>query len=279
LIGGLGNQLFQYSAGRALSLRVGAAYRVDILDFKNYKLRNYDLRHFNVQAGIASKAERQIKSSSFLARLGLTGRQDLELYREKSFSYNKEFLILPDGTYLDGYWQSEKYFSDCSAQIRKDLVMTSAPSEANRRILDKIQTSHAVSIHVRRGDYVANRKTNAFHGTCSAEYYRKAVSHICEKVKSDVVCYVFSDDIPWVRENIDLGVEMVFVDGNDDENAFEDMRLMGACLHHVIANSTFSWWGAWLNPSPDKIVVAPLRWFNDESIDTSDLIPEQWVRM
>ena len=279
LLGGLGNQLFQYAAGRALSLRLNVPYKIDISDFENYKLRNYDLSNFNVQAGVATGNDRPAVAQGFLARLFISSSRRIRRYREKSFSFDAGFERLPDNTYLDGYWQSEKYFKAYEEQLRDDFGIIKEPLENNRRLIDSIRGVQAVSVHVRRGDYVTNNKTNAFHGTCTVEYYKNAVSYIRNRLDAEVVCYVFSDDIQWARENLQLGAETVFVDGNGDAFAYEDMRLMSACGHHVIANSTFSWWGAWLNPSPEKIVVAPAQWFSKQSVDTSDLIPERWVRL
>jgi hypothetical protein len=136
----------------------------------------------------------------------------------------------------------------------------------------------AVSIHVRRGDYVSDAGTNRFHGTCSVDYYHDAVDRISGFAPASHF-FVFSDGIDWAKENLRLRQPVTYVDFNDGEKNYEDLRLMSLCKHHIIANSSFSWWGAWLNPNPDKIVIAPKKWFNDPSINTDDLIPNSWLRL
>ncbi|MBS1565210.1 MAG: alpha-1,2-fucosyltransferase, partial [Bacteroidetes bacterium] len=152
------------------------------------------------------------------------------------------------------------------------------PSLANKAVLERVEKTNAVSLHIRRGDYVTVAHTNQLHGTCSIDYYQRAAELIAD-VSPDPVFYIFSDDIAWVRENLQLPFPIVFVEGNDEAHAYEDMRLMSRCRHHILANSSFSWWGAWLNGRPDKIVVAPQKWMNNDSIVPKDLIPVSWKRL
>ena len=138
---------------------------------------------------------------------------------------------------------------------------------------------HSVSVHVRRGDFVSHTQISAFHGTCSPQYYQDAVSLLAEKVGAPLSLYIFSDDPAWVRENMQFPHETVYVDHNDASKNYIDMILMSSCKYHIIANSSFSWWGAWLDARPDKIVVAPRTWVRDPHINTKDLLPPSWIRI
>jgi hypothetical protein len=199
--------------------------------------------------------------------------------RERAFTFQPKVLGQRPPAYLDGYWQSEKYFGDVADVIRKDFTVKRAPSAANAAWLDRIGATVSVSIHVRRGDYVTNADANKFHGTCGIDYYQRAVQMLSSRLGGRPEFFVFSDDPAWVRANLDLGSHPHhYVTNNDAQTNYEDLRLMSSCRHHIIANSTFSWWGAWLNASPDKVVVAPRRWFRADEMDDRDLVPSGWVR-
>ena len=185
---------------------------------------------------------------------------------------------MPEGSYVRGFWQSELYFKSIEELIRKDFTFASEPTGSNKELAKAIATQQAVSLHIRRGDYVNIQSTNEYHGTCSIEYYQKAIEYILSNL-SDPVFYIFSDDLPWVKANLDVSAPHIFAEGNDATTNFEDLRLMSLCKHHIIANSSFSWWGAWLNPSKTKIVIAPKRWMNDPEFDSKDLIPKNWIRI
>jgi hypothetical protein len=174
-----------------------------------------------------------------------------------------------------GYWQSEKYFSEFSQQIRRDFSFCKPLSSDNEEFANEINHINAVSLHVRRGDFVNNPTTLATHGLCSLDYYRAAVQYISYRVNQPHF-FIFSDDIAWTKENLEIVFPCHYVDHNQGAESHNDMRLMSLCQHHIIANSSFSWWGAWLNPSKEKIVIAPKRWFAKQ-IDTRDLLPPSWV--
>jgi hypothetical protein len=176
--------------------------------------------------------------------------------------------------YLAGCWQSERYFKDIEDVIRREFTVKIKPDANNERTTALINSVNAVSLHIRRDDYVTNQR----HGTCALAYYQQAVEIISRKVSSPYF-FVFCDDILWAKENLKLKYPTVFISHNDAAKDFEDLRLMTQCSHHITANSTFSWWGAWLNKKYDKIVIAPGKWFNDEGINTKDLIPEGWIRI
>ena len=178
------------------------------------------------------------------------------MFREKGLSYNAGFDDLGDGVYLKGYWQSERYFKSVETAIRDDFRIVTPPLPENAAILTELAQMPAISLHIRRGDYVSNSRTNATHGTCTLDYYARAVELIAGKMAEKPVIFTFSDDPAWVRENLTLPHEMRVMEHNDSDHNYEDLRLMSACRHHIIANSSFSWWGAWLNPRRRTSAVA-----------------------
>lgn len=287
VIGGLGNQMFQYAAARALSLGRNQALRLDISGFSNYGLhQGFELqRVFNCPVEIATDVEvRNILGWQFQTRIRqIVGRPQMAAFRsnafvvEPYFHYWSEINQVPQECYLTGYWQSEKYFQTHAAVIRADFTFKHLPINRNAQLAELINQVNGVSLHVRRGDYVRNPKTLATHGTCSLEYYQEAVCYIAEKVENPFF-YIFSDDVEWVKENLKIGFPCHYVDHNRGADSYNDMLLMSLCKHHIIANSSFSWWGAWLNPSTEKIVIAPKKWFANQT-DVKDLFPSGWVTL
>lgn len=287
LIGGLGNQMFQYAAGRAISLERGVPLHLDISGFANYSLhQGFELQSiFNCSTEIATQKDNQNIlgwQSSPIVRRALA-RPSMQLFRgeglvvEPHFLYWKEIKNVPSDCYLQGYWQSEKYFSAIAKQIRKDFSFRIEMNNRNTELVKEISQLNAVSLHVRRGDYANNPKTTATHGLCSLQYYQNAIQLIANSVERPHF-YIFSDDIPWVESNLKMDFPRQHINHNHGADSYNDMRLMSLCQHHIIANSSFSWWGAWLNASPNKIVVAPKHWFANNT-DTEDLIPQGWVRL
>jgi len=279
--------MFQYAAGRSLANRLGTELMLDLGAFDHYDLRRYELGAFDIHAGVAtaydlSLAGSKTRSPSWLSRLGsLLGlNSSMALYKEADFTYDENILGLRAPVCLDGYWQSERYFFDVAVLLRQEFTLKQPFDEANRRIFEQIidPQSQAVSLHVRRGDYVTNAHTAQYHGVCSLDYYRLAVDYIAERV-SKPYFFVFSDDPDWVRNNLTMEHPMTIVAANSADRGVWDMTLMKSCRHHVVANSSFSWWGAWLNPSEEKIVIAPKLWFSGASLDTRDLIPSSWIRL
>ncbi len=285
LIGGIGNQMFQYAAGRRLAYVLGVDLKLDSQWFRLQKLRKYDLGCFNSIQDFASKAE--ILALTFRKR-GIIERGARRLLRKeaklskthitekKYFNFDPEILRLSDGVYLDGYWQSEKYFMDIAKIIRKEFIVKEPPKDYNKQLLAKITDCESVSIHFRRGDYVSDQQKRQTHGSCSLDYYLRAIKHIIKSIP-DAYFFMFSDDPQWVYDNMKLDHPITIVDQNGPDKSHEDLRLMSQCKHNIIANSTFSWWGAWLNENPDKIVIAPKKWFNKFEGDTKDLIPQRWI--
>jgi len=283
LIGGLGNQMFQYATGRTVADSHNAQLKLDISGFERYKLRRYELGDFNIRAEIAGPDDITFFGIS-LQRHSIWQRlkrravpvSPKPVFRERTFAYNEELSGIKPPVYLEGYWQSERYFLLNSKAIREDFTLRCDLDRANSEMLAHVESVNAVSLHVRRGDYVDNPHTKEFHGICSLDYYQAAIEYVAERVEKPHFV-VFSDDQEWAGRNIAFDYPATFVTLNSKDRGVFDMVLMHRCRHHIIANSSFSWWGAWLNPSAGKLVVAPKRWFNSVSNDTRDLIPPSWT--
>lgn len=287
LIGGLGNQMFQYAAAKSISVKYNTPLLLDIDGFNNYTLHNgFELKRvFNISAEIASKAEKNqvlgIYSSEIirklLKRLNFGKLIPSFLVLEPSFKYWPKIINVPLDCYLDGYWQSDKYFKEIEGVIRSDFNFQIPLSDENRYLASIIENSNSISLHIRRGDYAKDLKTLSTHGLCSIDYYDSAIGYILGKIQSPYF-FIFSDDIDWAKENIKLDFPCLFINNNVRENSYVDMQLMSMCKHNIIANSSFSWWGAWLNKNESKVVVAPQKWFVS-NLEIDDLIPENWVTL
>jgi hypothetical protein len=246
--------------------------------------REYKLHHFNVSGLPASPAEVERflwwKKHPQLARLHRFWEARKPYYRrqiieERAVAYDGNILKSSKNVYLRGYWQTEKYFKDIAAILIKDLTVNHRLTGQNLELATRIKSTKAVSLHIRRGDYATNPATNQTHGTLTLEYYEAAIDLILKR-HPDSVFFIFSDDIPWVKDNFKVVCEKVFINQNSEKTDYEDLRLMSYCQHHIIANSSFSWWGAWLCLNESKIVVAPKKWFA-RHINSKDLIPENWI--
>lgn len=282
LIGGLGNQMFQYALGRHLSQKNKVELKIDITGFESYKLHKYSLDAFNIKKILASKSEID-KFKKYQTRHGKKWflynkfiADNSKYFQEKSFAFDPAVLKLNDDVYIDGYWQSEKYFKEIESTIRADFSFILNQGEKDLHISKLINNCNAVSIHIRRADYVTSATTNKTHGSCPIEYYEKAIDTVVEKI-NDPMFFVFSDDHNWAKQNIKNKYPIVYVNHNNSDYNYQDMRLMASCKHNIVANSTFSWWGAWLNQNPNKIVVAPKKWFADASKNEGDIVPPTWI--
>jgi len=300
LQGGLGNQMFQYALGRALSLRT----KSDVLFDKSWfahvpdgeTKRPFELDVFPLSLNFARQKDIPLEvggnyysfRNAILRKLPWRPIVGLPSWNFISDHFPKAQesianICAGENVYLQGYWQSEKYFKDTLDVIRHEFSFQTSPDQVNQNILNKIlkeevQGIKAVSIHIRRGDYSSDPKTNAHHGLLSLDYYRSAMSLI-EKKLPKVCYYIFSDDLAWCRENLSINSEAVFVDVNTGNPSGMDLRLMSACHHQIIANSSFSWWAAWLNANKNKIVIAPQEWLSDPSLINKDLLPENWIKL
>lgn len=277
LSGGLGNQMFQLAAGRALALREKANLSADITPLLRYGQRTYGLGdfqlgpHVRLQAGAGSRRFGRLRR---LARKIFMGEQ---LFKEASFAYDGRILQVRAPALLDGYFQSERYFSDAATEVRTDFMPRQEKLGDIEGLAARLLPGQpSVSLHVRRGDYT-DPAVMKVHGLMGADYYERALQLIAEKAGPCVVC-VFTDDPAWVRANLSLPANARFV-SEHTKSAMEDLMLMSRCSHHITANSSFSWWGAWLNPSEHKVVVSPARWFQpDSGIDARDLRPQGWLQ-
>jgi len=286
LAGGLGNQMFQYAFGLANAKRLGVHLALELSN-KTLQIHNgFELsRIFNIREKIATKQDmktmlglrRYSVIRNLIKDLGLGKILLSHVVEEPHFHFAPEMLNIPDNIYICGYWQSEKYFSEVATNISENFSFRQPLERQNAELAQQINQVNAVSLHVRRGDYANNPKTTATHGLCSLEYYQAAIRYVVEQVEHPHF-FVFSDDIAWVKNNVKINFPHQYVDHNHGEESYNDMRLMRLCKHHIIANSSFSWWGAWLNPSVEKIVVAPKRWFANQT-DVRDLLPQDWVRL
>jgi glycosyl transferase family 11 len=283
LEGGIGNQLFQYAAGRNLSYSNKTKLKFDVSSFKSDNQRDYALEKFNIIGEIATDQEIEkltMPDPGIVKRVihktfRLPPRSTTTHIKEKNYNFDPDILKLSDQVYLEGYWQSEKYFAPVSDLIRTELEPKHDFSHEARTMAETIASSESVSLHIRRGDYVSDSVVARKHGTCSLEYYQECVKTIASRV-SNPVFFLFSDDLEWVESNFTMEFPRIIVDCNGSEMPEGDLMLMSHCKHNIIANSSFSWWGAWLNPNPQKTVMAPHRWLNIER-NTNDLFPKDWI--
>ena len=273
--GGLGNQLFQYAVGRALALHHRLPLKLDLTIFKTYKLHRYLLDQFAIQADIATEDEiiklkgRNNVLFSALRKAGLVKRKSY--LKEKRSSYFDASVFKNDDVYLDGYWQNELYFSDIREELLRDLTSISSMSDLGVVYMEGIKKSNSVSLHVRRGNYLNLKNFNVL----DINYYMKAVEYMRKNVEKPTF-YIFSDDLEWCKNSLGFLDNCIFVDSTKTE--IDDLKLMSFCKHNIIANSSFSWWGAWLNQNCKKTVIAPKGWLlNDPG--SSKVILSDWVKM
>jgi len=280
LKGGLGNQMFQYALGRHLATKNKTELKLDISSLgegtaSGDTVRTFGLQNFAIEVQVASPEEiNKIKTSSYLAilRRKISNR----IFGDQTVRFNPKILSLPNNTYLDGYWQSPLYFDAIRNTLLDEFTPTSALSEYGQNIEIQMKKSDSISIHIRRGDYAKNPKVTKEFGVCGLSYYSRALTKIKERVNNPYF-FVFSDDIEWVKENLPLGNNVTFVSDSTLMD-FQELYLMSKCKHNIIANSSFSWWGAWLNNNSNKVVVAPTPWF-DKSIYDTNLLPDTWIQI
>lgn len=288
LNGGLGNQMFQYAAARALADKFQCNLWLDTTVLGTHSgstPRQYALGFFNVRAQVAHT---ELTDEAALQFASLRYRwshrwpalfSSRHVLNEKSLAFDERIGRLRPPVYLRGYWQSEKYFHHIADTLRQsDFTPATAAGGENARLLKWLAANDAISMHIRRGDYARHAATNAYHGLCSPEYYQRAARHLVQLtgVKHFLV---FSDEPQWVLEHITLPYPMEMVSHNSGTQSAWDVVLMQHCRHHIIANSSFSWWGAWLNGSADKKVIAPAQWFARNDIPAQDLLPAEWIRL
>lgn len=291
IYGGLGNQLFQYalyekfrSMGRETYADLGCIsglreenvrpdQRMQLENVKN-GMKNLGIhvkqakaadiaRLSDIRMNFVSRVRRKICPSGKHVREGrLAG------------TFQPQILELADA-YVEGYWQSERYFMDIRDCILRKIHFEQCMDVQNRKLLETVRSSNSVSIHVRRGDYTSRDLRKLYGGICTAEYYKKAIRLIAERVENPKFIF-FSNDMDWVRKKFGMK-QAVYADWNHGESDYYDMYLMSQCRHNVVANSSFSWWGAWLNENSNKIVISPARWFR--SMEAPDTVCREWIKI
>lgn len=273
LQGGLGNQMFQYAAGLVLAERLHTKLHIDTGFLKYIEAsdhgttRFYELSAFGIQPRDLSLADK--------LRLKV---QPPTVLRDQDLSYKPEFRSVTGNVVLEGFWQSYKYFTGYRQKIVSTFAFPPSISQANSQHLETIKNSQSVSVHIRRGDYVTDKETKKFHNLLPMSYYQAAVKRL-ETGSKKLNYYVFSDDPTWCKQHMPFLKGAIFVDNNKADNGVEDMRLMAACQHNIIANSSFSWWGAWLSQRQKKKVIAPKKWFQSWQESLDDRLPPDWIRL
>lgn len=279
LLGGLGNQMFQYAAAKRLAIEKNTPLMIDISSFETYSLRKYGLSNFRVNAKIAdSEVLLRFKHPSRFSQLveKVQPYYKRHIFNERLwFYFDPNILLTPNQVYLRGYFQNEAYFKSIEKLLREDFSLKATPSLAATTFASQINNIQSVSLHVRRGDYSTNPAALHMHGLLPISYYEEVINQIINQVER-AVFVVFSDDIGWVKENLKFSVPVIWVNGLPD---YEDLWLMSLCKHHIVANSSFSWWGAWLSTNRPKLVYAPDPWFANPPTPTGDIVPHNWHKI
>ena len=288
LTGGMGNQMFQYAAAKALSGHHHTDLMLDVISFYREELpylevpRNFDLYNFKGVNEILISDRNQIADNNFykknkLAKLFPPHRR--KVYKEPFYHFDKNFFKSRKDVLLKGGWQSEKYFSAHKNEVRQAFRVKDEVIKPVKELGHQLNNENSVAVHVRRGDYLRLPIILEWHGVLDASHYNNALLLLRSKLEKPFSIYYFSDDPLWVEENLCQKWPGKIISKDSQNTAIEDFYLMSQCRHNLIANSSFSWWAAWLNPNPDKTVIAPQKWFNKAPLDTRDLIPENWIKI
>ena len=278
LSGGLGNQMFQY----ALYKKFESLNRDVVMETSFFRsgqdLRELELGIFPVKyREITDKEAANIRGYGYKDSIIDKIKHKLmprnyTVYIDKIEIFQPEVLDM-ENVYLSGYWQNENYFKDIKEIIRKEFSFSDELYVKNKELCDKMKKENSVSVHIRRGDYLTTENTRIHGNICTEKYYMNAMDYIKERIEEPHF-YVFTDDLDWAREKYDRA-DTTIVDGNRESTSYVDMFLMSKCKHNIVANSTFSWWGAWLNANPDKMVLSPPKWFNN--FEKAKVACEEWI--
>ncbi len=285
LSGGLGNQMFQYAAGCEVACRLKTQLVLDGSEFDVPGYHHLSIVHQRIEAQFYDSRTMPSRPGRFgdswprrLLQRFRTGQPTLHFVRERGQLWTDLLERAVDHSYLQGYWQSERFFSGVREKLVREFRPARPLNEQDHAVLDAMAESNSVLVHVRRGDYVSNTRANQVHGTCDTAYYTKAVKRLSDEF-GELHLFVFSDDPRWCRENLQFDHPVTFVDHNDASRNCEELWLMQHARHFVIANSSFSWWAAWLGDFPGKRIIAPKPWYRDSGRDEGDLIPASWERI
>jgi len=278
----LWNQMFQYAFAKALSLKKNVDFALNVFDYKTY-FRPLELEVFMIEKNYATLQEipfyERLNSKNryisfvFFKIKEFCKRRNKYHFFEKTVGFDIDLLSI-NSWYIEWYFQTEKYFIEYQNEIRKSFQFKYHPSKQNQHIIDIMTKHNSVSIHIRRWDYLLGNNLS-YHWICGLDYYKDAISFIRSHVESPIF-FFFSDDMDWVKETFKNIENSYYVDRNTWKSSYEDMRLMSLCKHNIVANSSFSWWWAWLNINKDKIVIAPKKWFNQENMN---IIPKQRIKI
>lgn len=287
LKGGLGNQMFQYAFGRYLAeknqsvLKLDTSYLLDRTNKNEIIQREFDLPIFNIKSSISTARENawltgnySLKALKLLHKGLVKIRGNKSIVYEPHFQFSEDAFNAKDNSYIIGYWQSERYFKPIELVIRKEFTFVQRFSFEIEELHKRIKTCNSICLNVRRADFVGH----SAHDVCTLEYFKKGIEYIREQVDSPRF-FVFSDDIEWCKQNLAFGDSEIVTHNYAGVKFSGYLYLMSSCRHFIIPNSSFAWWAVWLNTSPDKIVVAPDKWFRNEIIDTTDLVPASWHRI
>ncbi len=293
IIGGLGNQMFQYALAKKLSiLNDNAPILLDISLFDKY-FRKYELSKFDIKASLADKETlfkletgtlplfigKIIDLIPYMNTKDLIRKPFSKVYREVGVNFHSDVLNIKDSIYIKGNWASYKYFWEIRELLLEDLAFKEYMNDENMKVTDQIKNSkNSVSLHIRRGDYLKPVNQKIYCSPLANGFYQHAISEIEKRIENPEF-FVFSDDPNWVKDNFKINHKFNVIDINKGDNSYWDMKLMSICKHNIIANSTFSWWAACLNENPSKIVYAPKLWMNDPTFKIEDLIPPEWVML
>ena len=277
-LGGLGNQMFQYTLYKSLQNKFPNV-KADLHGYNDYPLHNgFELENiFDLKINKVSSFTSNLyynKKWIYRKLRRLLGLKNTFIEEKTLFSFDESILNNPKTGYYWGYWQNLEYFEDIADEIKSEFQFSAPLSKENQQILDQIKLKNSVSIHIRRGDYL---KDPLLGGLCGPEYYKQALSYIQSNLTSPDF-FIFSDDILWCTENLNLD-NCTFISWNKGSSSYIDMQLMSACKHNIIANSSFSWWAAWLNPNPNKIVISPKKWVNHSDPHIRMSFPQNWISL
>lgn len=273
IMGGLGNQLFQYATVKSLSLDKNVDFLLNLSyynhkDAKDIAHVEFKLNHFNIDLN-----EKIIDLNSTDEYSNI--KEVVEPLSSDNFANFMDLSKFSDDFRLRGYWQDENYFKHNKDIIKNDLKITTPPNKKNQKLIDEITSVNGVCMSFRRGEYLDPYFIAQF-GMCTENYYKKAINFISKKVDNPVF-FIFSDDIEWIDENVKLDFPTVPVNINGLNEEHEELRLMTLCNHYIMANSSFSWWGAWLSHNKDKVVFAPTPWFN--SFTKQNILCQDWIHL
>jgi hypothetical protein len=291
LISGLGNQLFQYAVARQLAIKNGDRVKLDISFYMGQQMRNYGLKYFNINADIATEDDvasvMDVYKCKFILQKIYCGIESVlhkhynRHYKEDGWwRYEPSLYKIKGNVYLEGYWQHYKYFEGLDKQIFDELSLKNASEAERYSVFDAVHADDSsVSLHIRRGDYVTDRSAADLMGILPLSYYERAIEYICERVYNPSF-YIFSDDLEWARTNLKIKQPTTFVNIEDGKKDYLELVLMSRCRHNILANSSFSWWGGFLNQNKAKIVIAPKQWVKQPDVNKTIFISfPDWVQL